>query len=73
MKRRRKRPSEVEQKAGSAFLELATRMVSQCAVTHEPQSQETLTRTPYGTVKLTLRAEMLIEATPGGSRIVVPS
>jgi len=74
MKRKRKRVSEVEAKAGSAFLEIAARLVSTCAATGQPQKQETLTRTPYGTVKLTLRAEVLLQAAPGGGTIqVVPS
>lgn len=75
MKRKhKKRASEVEQKAGSAFLEIATALVTTCAVSGQRQQQETLTRTPYGTVKLTMRAEMLVEAAPGGGRIqVVPS
>lgn len=63
--KRRTKPPE------SAFLAEAKRLVTTCAVEGTPQSGVYVVPTPHGSVRLTLRAEMLVH-TPA-SQIVRPS
>lgn len=55
----------------SAFLTEAKRLVTVCAVQGTPQSGEYLVPTPHGTVKFTMRAEVLVHTAP--SPIARPS
>lgn len=55
----------------SLFLSEAKRIVTTCAVEGTPQVGTYMVPTPHGTVRLTIRAEMLVH-TPG-AQIVRPS
>lgn len=46
----------------SAFLTEAKRLITTCAVQRTRQVGEYMTPTPYGTVKVTITAEMLVHA-----------
>ena len=63
--RHRTKPKE------SAFLIEAKRLVTVCAVEGKTQEGEYLVPTPHGTVRFTMRAEVLVHAAPAG--IVRPS
>lgn len=56
----------------SPMLAAAKELVTTCAHTGQTQEREFGTDTPFGRVKLTLRAVMLLHA-PGTARIVRPS
>lgn len=56
----------------SPMLAAAKELVTTCAHTGQTQEREFATDTPFGRVKLTLRAVMLLHA-PGTARIVRPS
>lgn len=66
------RTATVNAPADSPFLAEAKRLVTTCAVEGVPQTGQYSIPTPHGTVRLTMRAEMLVHA-PGAPKIVRPS